>query len=240
MPASEPGFDAARPPDPKDAIIGALLELAGERHWADIPLTDVATRANVSLSTFRDLFPSKGAVLAAFLRKIDKIVLEGTKAEPADEPAKERLIGVLRRRLDALAPYKLGLEGISEWTGRDPFAAAALNRLMINSMRFMLEAAGIDSEGPVGALKLQGLVFAWRRVLRTWFSDDDPELAATLAALDHELTRGGRLIARAEELNRLSSPLFSIARALFERRHSGAGTPSGRSFDEKRDEHRAL
>jgi AcrR family transcriptional regulator len=221
VPASEPGFDAARPPDPKDAIIGALLELAGERHWEDIPLADVGTRANVSLSTFRDLFPSKGAVLAAFLRQIDKIVLEGTKPEPADEPAKERLIAVLRRRLDALAPYKLGLEGIGEWTARDPFAAAELNKLMINSMRFMLEAAGIDSEGPVGALKLQGLVFAWRRVLQTWFSDDDPELAATLAALDHELTRGGRLIARAEDLNRLASPLFSIARALFERRHSG-------------------
>ena len=226
MPASEPGLDAAQPPpDPKDAIIGALLELAGERHWEDIPLVDVATRANVSLSTFRDLFPSKGAVLAAFTRKIDKIVLEGTKAAPADEPAKERLIAVFRRRLDALAPYKLGLEGIGEWTARDPFAAAALNRLMINSMRFMLEAAGIDSEGPVGALKLQGLVLAWRRVLRTWFSDDDPDLAATMAVLDRELTRGGRLIARAEELNRLTSPLFSMARALFERRRAAAPPP---------------
>jgi AcrR family transcriptional regulator len=221
VPKREPGFDTARPHDPKEAIIGALLELAGERHWEDIPLADVAARANVSLSTFRDLFPSKGAVLAAFMRKIDKIVLDGTEPQPADEPPKERLIAVLRRRLDALSPYKLGLEGIGEWTTRDPFAAAALNKLTINSMRFMLEAAGIDSEGPVGALKLQGLVFAWRRVLRTWFSDDDPELAATVAALDHELTRGGRLIARAEDLNRLTSPLFSIARALFERRHGG-------------------
>jgi AcrR family transcriptional regulator len=219
VPASK-SFDAVPPADAKDAIIGALIELAGERHWEDIPLADVATRANVSLSTFRDLFPSKGAVLAGFLRKIDKIVLESTPAAPADEPAKERLLAVLHRRLDALAPYKVGLEGISEWTARDPFAAAALNRLMLNSMRFMLEAVGIDSEGPVGALKLQGLVLAWRRVLQTWFSDDDPELAATLAALDQELTRGSRFIARAEDLNRLTSPLFSIARALFDRRHS--------------------
>ncbi|MGH6817763.1 MAG: TetR/AcrR family transcriptional regulator [Methylovirgula sp.] len=223
MPAREPS--AAPPPaDPKDAIIGALIELAGERHWEDIPLADVATRANVSLSTFRDLFPSKGAVLAAFLRKIDKIVLDDAPAAPADEPAKERLIAVLRRRLDALAPYKVGLEGIHEWAGRDPFAALALNKLMINSMRFMLEAAGIDSEGPVGALKLQGLVIAWRRLMRTWFSDDDPELAPTLSVLDRELTRGGRFIAHAEDLNRLTAPLFSIARALFERRHGGSRT----------------
>ncbi len=211
-------------PDPKDAIVDALIELAGERHWEDIPLADVATRANVTLSTFRDLFPSKGAVLAAFLRKIDKIVLDGAPA-PGDEPAKERLIAVLRRRLDALAPYKVGLEGIHEWARRDPFAAVALNKLMINSMRFMLEAAGIDSEGPVGALKLQGLVIAWRRVMRTWFSDDDPELAATLSVLGRELTRGGRFIAHAEDLNRLTAPLISIARALFERRHMDSAQP---------------
>jgi len=210
--------DAVPPQNPKDAIIAALLELAGERNWEDISLTDVATRAHVSLATFREFFPSKGAVLAAFSRKIDKEVLDGIGDTLADEPPKERLFDVLMRRLDALAPYKLGLEGISEWMARDPLAAVAINQMLLNSMRFMLEAAGIESEGPVGALKLQGLVLAWRRVLQTWYSDDDPGLAATMAALDRELTRGGRFVARAEDLSRLTSPLVSIARALFERR----------------------
>ncbi|MDQ6868567.1 MAG: hypothetical protein M3178_09230 [Pseudomonadota bacterium] len=35
--------------------------------------------------------------------------------------------------------------------------------------------------------------------------------AATMAALDRELTRGGDFVARAEDLNRLVSPLFSLA-----------------------------
>jgi AcrR family transcriptional regulator len=222
--------------DPKTAIVEALLALAGERSWEDIHIMDIAQRADVSLSAFRDHFPSKGAVLAAFARKIDKEVLDGTTDDLNGEPAKERLFDVLMRRLDALAPYKLGVEGIVEWARRDPMAAAALDRLEINSMRFMLEAAGIDSEGPVGALKLQGLVFAWIRVLRTWFRDDDPALASTMAELDRALTRGGRFVARAEDLNRLTSPLFSIARALFERRRATAGyTP--RSWDDEKDEH---
>ncbi|WP_051952958.1 TetR/AcrR family transcriptional regulator [Methylocapsa aurea] len=206
------------PLDAKSAIIEALLELAGERNWEDISISDVATRANVSLSAFRDLFPSKGAVLAAFSRKIDKIVLESTGDDLIGEPAKERLFDVLMRRLDALTPYKLGLEGVSDWTRRDPLAAAAINQVAINSMRFMLEAAGIDSEGAVGAVKLQGLALAWARVLRVWFRDDDPGLASTMAALDRELTDGGRFVARAEDLNRLAAPLFSLARALFEQR----------------------
>ena len=225
--------------NPKDAIVAALLELAGERNWEDISLSDVATRAHVSLSTFRELFPSKGAVLAAFVRKIDREVLDGLGDELADEPPKERLFDVLMRRLDVLAPYRLGVEGVFEWTARDPLAAAAVNRLMINSMRFMLEAAGIDSEGPVGAFKLQGLAMAWRRVLSTWFSDDDPGLAATMAALDRELTRGGRLVARAEDLSRLTSPLMSIARALFERRRGMRSSARDR-WEEEREEHRRL
>lgn len=203
---------------PKDAIIEALMELAGERTWDDITITDIATRANLSLADFRDAFPSKGAVLAAFSRKIDRIVLDGTTDDLMGEPAKERLFDVLMRRLDALTPYKLGLEGIFEWIGRAPIAAASINRLELNSMRFMLEAAGIDSEGPVGSVKLQGLVLVWTRVLRSWFRDDDPGLAPTMALLDRELTRGGKIVSRAEDVNRLASPLFSLARAMFERR----------------------
>jgi AcrR family transcriptional regulator len=236
--ASAAGAAAAAATNPKDAIVTALLELAGERNWEDISLSEIAARAHVSLATFREFFPSKGAVLSAFVRKIDKEVLDGIGDELADEPPKERLFDVLMRRLDVLAPYRLGIEGIFEWTARDPLAAAAINQQVLNSMRFMLEAAGIDSEGPVGALKLQGLALAWRRVLQTWFSDDDPGLAPTMAALDRELTRGGKLVARAEDLSRLTSPLVSIARALLERRR-GRGAYRDR-LDPDEQEHSPL
>jgi len=196
----------AKKASPKDAIIEALMELAGERTWEDITITDIATRANQSLADFRDAFPSKGAVLAGFSRKIDRQVLEGTSEDLMGEPAKERLFDVLMRRLDALAPYKLGIEGIAEWISRAPLSAAAINRLELNSMRFMLEAAGIDSEGPVGAVKLQGLVILWSRVLRTWFRDDDPGLAETMTQLDKELDarRQVRVARRGREPARLS------------------------------------
>lgn len=217
--AQSKGANIAAPPkDPRNAIIDALLDLAGERSWEDIAISDVAARANVSLAAFRDCFPSKGAVLAGFARRTDRIVLDAVGDELVGEPAKDRLFDILMRRLDVLTPYKLGLESIYDWARRDPLAAAALNRVVINSMRFMLEAAGIESEGPVGALKLQGLALAWARVLRVWFYDDDPGLASTMAELDRELARGSTYVARAEDVSRLVSPLFALARSLFERR----------------------
>jgi AcrR family transcriptional regulator len=213
---------------PRDAIVEALLELAGERHWEDIPLSDIAMRANVSLSAFRDAFPSKGAVLGAFMRKIDKRVLDGVPPPEPDQSPKDRLFDVLLRRLEVLKPYRPGLESISEWSVRDPFAAAALNKESMNSMRFMLEAAGIDSEGPVGVVKLQGLALAWRRVLATWFTDDSPDLAPTKAVLERELARGSAVLARVEDMGRLASPLFSIARSFLDRRRGSGVHESGK------------
>ena len=198
----------------RDAIIDALLELAAEREWQDFSLSDVADRASVSLADFRDAFPSKGAVLAGFSRRIDQAVLRKTSDDLKDETAKERLFDVLMRRLDAMAPYKLGLEGISDWVRRDPLAAAALNRVAVNSMRFMLEASGIETEGQTGALKIQGLVIAWARILGVWFKEDDPSLPKTMAALDRELQRGETLAARVDDLDRLAGPVRIFARSL--------------------------
>jgi AcrR family transcriptional regulator len=94
-PKSNSGDIAAAPKDPRNAIIDALLELAGERSWDDITISDVAARANVSLATFRNFFPSKGAVLAGFSRRIDHIVLDAASDDLAGEPVKERLFDVL-------------------------------------------------------------------------------------------------------------------------------------------------
>ena len=85
-------------------------------------------------------------------------------------------------------------------------------------MRFMLEAAGIDSEGSTGAIKLQGLVIAWARVMDTWLEDSEPELSKTMAALDRELTRGEKIVQGVDQLDRLASPLKAIARAAFDAR----------------------
>jgi AcrR family transcriptional regulator len=244
-PASPEGLAAPvspRPGDPKARIVDALMELAAERRWEEITLSDIALRAGLSLADFRDNFPSKGAVLAGFSRRIDRIVLDGTSVDLAAETAKERLFDVLMRRIDALKPYRDALQNISDWSRGDLMAAAGLNGVMVNSMRFMLEAAGIDSQGPVGTLKLQGLALAWNRILDAWFEDDDPGLSATMAALDRELTRGDRLVGRAEDLQRLTAPLRAMGRALIasrgswrQRRRGHYGDRHERDWDRRGD-----
>lgn len=196
---------------PRDAIVEALMRLLARRDFAEVAITDIAREAGVSLADFRDCFPSKGAVLAGFSRKIDRKVLDGLSGLNDSAPARERLYEVLRRRLEAMAPYRDALASIMRWAKGDPLSASALNREVVNSMRFMLEAADIDSEGAVGALKLQGLAIAWARVLDAWFEDEQGEMTGALAALDRELDRGEKFIDRAEDVARLTAPLRDLA-----------------------------
>ena len=209
----------AKPPDARGKIVDALMELASEQRFEEISIRDICKAAGVSLADFRDAFPSKGAVLAGLSRRIDRAVLAQDSSELADESPRERLFDILMRQLEAMAPYREGLREATAWLRRDPAAALAMNQVVLGSMRFMLEAAGIEIEdGAAGAIKLQGLALAWARVVRVWLDDDDPGLSKTMAELDRELTRGERAVASVDRLNDLASPLRALARAALDAR----------------------
>ena len=212
----------ARASDPRSRIVDALMALAGEQRFEEISISAICAKAGVSLADFRDAFPSKGAVLAGFSKRIDRIVLQHHSDEMASESPKERLFDVLMRRLDAMSPYREGLREIGQWLRRDPLSALAVNQVVVNSMRFMLEAAGIDSEGGAGALKLQGLALSWARIVNVWLDDKEPELSKTMAALDRELTRGERFVAGVDSFDRVAGPLKALARAAFDTRRRAA------------------
>jgi AcrR family transcriptional regulator len=223
---------AEKPNPSRDAVVEALMRLASDRPWGDIELADVAEEAGISLSQMRDLFPSKGAILGGLSRMLDKKVLEGPSDDLAGEPARERIFDVMMRRLDAMTPYKAALRRIFYALRSDPVAVLALNQVGLNSQRYMLAAAGIATEGPLGHLKLQGAVMVFGRTLETWLEDDDPALAKTMARLDRELRRGERLLERAEDFRRLTAPFRALAQAFLETRRRPRRRPRERYEDD--------
>src|ERR1700735_1875382 len=232
--ATRPKSEAKSPPtDARGKIVDALMKLAAERRFEDISVRDISKAAGVSLADFRDAFPSKGAVLAGFTRRIDRIVLEQDDGELADENTRERLFDVLMRRLEAMAPYREGLREIIGWLRREPAAALAMNQVTMSSLRFMREAAGIEAEGASGAIKLQGLALAWARVLQVWLDDDEPTLSKTMAELDRVLPRGERAVAGLDRVSALTSPFSAMAKAAFE---AGRRVRRGGSRPARKDE----
>lgn len=228
-PSATPSGSDAKPEDRRTGVVKALMRLASDRPWSDIELIDVAREAGVTLGDMRDLFPSKGAILDGFTRMIDKTVIAGTTEDLVGEPARERIFDVIMRRLDAMTPYREAMRRIAYALRGDLGSMAALNRSALNSARYMLAAAGVPTEGPLGFVKLQGLVIAQANVLSVWVDDDDPSLAKTMAKLDSELGRGERVMERAEDLRRLTAPLRAIGQALVD---------GGARLRRKRDESR--
>ncbi len=187
---------------------------AAPRRWDEIELGDIATEADVPLAKLRGLFPSKLAMLGGLTRIVDDAVLAGRSDDLAAEPVRERMFDLVMRRLDALAPYKAGLRKIAPVIRRDPLAMAALNRGAVNSWRYMLASAGIATEDALGGLRVQGAVLLMARVSEVWLDDDEPELSRTMARLDRELKTAGAIMARVEDVHRLTAPLRGLARAL--------------------------
>mgnify|MGYP006271554075 CR=1 FL=1 len=189
--------------NPREKVVEAALVLATRRDYGDVTLSDIAHEANISLAELRDLFPSKGAIVGGFLRRIDRQILQEQNEIHHTEPMRERLYEVLKRRLLALQPYRDSILSIKNWVSRDPLMQTALNREVINSMRFMLEAAEIESDGTLGAVKLQGLVFVWWRVIDVWL---EKGLDEALHQLNQQLSRGEQFVSHAEQVISIIQP----------------------------------
>jgi AcrR family transcriptional regulator len=199
---------SARPQSPdgeseRDRIVAAFMALLDDLPIEEIGFGDIAARAGVSLAALRNLFGSKLAILAAYLKEIDRHVLAGIDADMAEEPPRERLFDVLMRRIDALAPHKAAVRSLIHSAARNPGLAFALNGFAVRSQQWMLTAADIPASGPRGMVRAQGLALLFASVLRTWLGDEDPGLARTMSALDRALARGQRVSGVLDDLCRI-------------------------------------
>jgi AcrR family transcriptional regulator len=206
-PPANPQPQAADGKSERDRIVEAFMGLLGEQPIEEIGFAEIAARAGISLSQLRNLFGSKLAMLAAYLKAVDRQVLDGIDAEMAEEEPRERLFDVLMRRMDALTAHKGAVRSLVRSAGRNPGLAVALNGFAVRSQQWMLTAADIPASGPAGALRAQGLALLFASVLRTWLRDEDPGLARTMSALDRALARGQRLAGFLDGLARIPACL---------------------------------
>jgi AcrR family transcriptional regulator len=201
---------AAAPASERDKIVTALLTLLAEKSIEQISRAEIARQAGVSLAQLRGEFGSPLAIVAAYLKDIDRAVLREDLSDMEEEPERERLFDVLMRRLEAMAPHRQAVRSLARSARRNAPLALALNGLAVRSQKWMLTAAGINASGPRGALRAQGLALLFSSVLRTWVRDDEPGLARTMAALDRALGRGQRLAGLLDDLCFIPSRLCRL------------------------------
>jgi hypothetical protein len=205
----------------RDRIVSAAMRLAGEQRWRDITLIGIAEAAGLTLADLKQhKVESKTDVLRAFTAAIDSQVLRKAAHPQPGQGHRDALFEVLMARFDAMEPHKQALRSIVSDAVPDP----AQVRTVLASQRWMLQAAGIDSEGGRGVVRTLGLASVYASVFRTWLDDDDPGLARTMAALDRRLRRGEQNLRLLDGMCELATRLTGFLRP----RERYAGPPRAR------------
>ncbi len=176
--------------DIKTEVIESALELAAEKGWAEVTLRDIGAHSGLSLADIHAHFEDRTDVICALGRMIDRKVLEGAPSDPDDStPMRERLFDLLMDRFEALNDYRQGVKAILKSFRGEPKLAVLHMPHLCRSMSWMLEAAGADTNGISGAVKVAGLTGIYLKVLKVWGEDESPDLPKTMAALDLALGR---------------------------------------------------
>lgn len=182
------GFDEAEAAV-RRRVADAAMEIAAREGWRRVGPVAVADAAGLGLAAFYRRFPERGDLLAAVSRIADEAVLAGDAEPSAEESARDRLFDVMMRRFDALLPFREGLAAVHRDLRREPLTALAFAGTLRRSMAWMLRAARLDADGAAAPLSIAGLCAVYARVFPVWLTDDTPDLARTMAALDGALRR---------------------------------------------------
>ena len=180
---------AKKAQDIKETIVLKALALAEEMGWAQVRMTDVAKEAGISLQELFDVVEDKTDILVLLGKMIDRRVLEVIGEPDPEVSARDQLFDILMERYEILNDYRSGLIAILQSFQFDPKQAVVSAPYLCRSMSWMLEAAGIDTSGITGAVKVAGLTGVYLKTLRVWKDDESADLAKVMAALDKDLGR---------------------------------------------------
>lgn len=176
----------------KDRMIAAFLALVSERGWELVELEDIAGEAGVPLSEAQEYFDDKTDILSAYGRKLDQKILENVDKDDTLS-CRDKLFDLLMERFDHLNEDREAIIAVLCGIKSDPKEAVLSFPHLGKSMSRMMEAAGIDTSGIVGAVKVAGLSGIYLYTLRCWKNDDSEDMAKTMATLDKALDKAETL-----------------------------------------------
>ena len=187
-----PASVAALPSPSADALLDraadAALALAADRPWTEINLRDVAQHAGVPFAALYARAPGKTALLDRLSKRLDAQALDAVEGD-VSALAHDRLFEAFMARLETMQPHRDALIAIARTEG------VALAPRLPRTARALAEAAGVDTAGPRGALRLTALTAVWARTLQVW-RDDEGALNRTMAEIDRRLKEADGRLAR--------------------------------------------
>ena len=181
------------PSEPQADLLETAFELLAEDGWRRLSMVAVARRAGVAPAVVYRELGGRRAMLGALSRRLDDAMLQVDPADLADLPPRDRVFELLMARLEALAPFRDGLDRLARDAGRDPCVLLGTLCRLDRSLVWLQDAAGLRAAGLRARLHRRALGAAYLQALRVWRTDTAADLGATMAELDKQLRRVERL-----------------------------------------------
>ncbi len=176
-------------PDLRSQLLNIALKQIGSKGWVELSLREVAEEAHVTLAEVHAVYPTKMHIFSEFVHMIDQQALANVEKFDEEETVKDRLFAVVMARFDALIDYKPVIASLRRDAIRDPMLVLYSLPCGLNSMMWMLEAAGLDASGISGIIRAKLLGASYLYMVGVWLKDDSSDMASTMAALDSCLER---------------------------------------------------
>jgi AcrR family transcriptional regulator len=170
-------------------LLAAAFVLIGDEGWRGFSFAALARRTGVSRVELYRRFPSRGALLGALSRRVDEAMLAVDEVELAGLPPRDRVFELLMRRLEALVPYRAGLNRLGRGAGCDPCVVLGAACRLERSLTWVQDIAGLRRHGLRARLARRALGIAYLRAFRVWLKDEAADLGRTMAELDKQLRR---------------------------------------------------
>jgi len=185
-------MDIANAPSP--VTLDAFWRVVARHGWHGTTFALIAAESGETLAELRARYATPVDLLRAHARAVDQAVLEGTvPGQFGFGSARDRVFDLLMRRFDTLSPHREGVLRMQRDLMRDPLSVLLLSPILMASMAWTLEGAGVSTAGIAGALRVQGLAGVWVAAARAWDGDESADLGATMAALDRALDQAERV-----------------------------------------------
>jgi AcrR family transcriptional regulator len=192
---------AAREATPDRKILAAAFAAIERDGWTALTLLALAKAAKVKTAELYRFAPDKPSLLRMILAALDQDIVERLAESDERTPLRDRVFDAVLNAFEAMTPHKAVMRVLYHDLRRDPSAWPAAWSGLRQTARWVAEAAGLDTAGAFGAVRLRGLSLLMAGATPVWLDDGD-DLGRTMAYVDGRLRR----VEKALSLFRRSAP----------------------------------
>ena len=177
-------------------IIDALFNLTPNMPWQDITMEEIAKVVKLDQMELDRYFTSKISILIAYNNQIDRqLNIEFNKSiKGASADLRDEIFDIIMTKYDMLNSKKDGIRHIFKRTFPIELVANPKSYLnLANSMKLVLNLAGVITNTPIGCLRVNILSGIFLNSFISWLNDDSPDMSKTMVSLDKGLKQAEAL-----------------------------------------------